>query len=369
MSADKPANSILATFCAPARFAVADEHDDGAASSKSIRKTKQLLTHPAQFLVGPAPIRALYAPGQHPWLSPMQRNLQVCDQIYDELHVHLKYFSELFAELQAEVHANVQSWNERRIPWSAAQIHMIEDTQGILARHVREQKLPVIRMQYTTLDACIEACRHQRQLVANATTCEDWPYVNVMTGALPVIYIGELQIRYGCDWDDDSDHEPVGPADVDSDSDNAVTGGAAGGAAGDVAGGETGDSDDAAAEDANLDQRPTVWSAEIKYRFNQKVSMCNGDMLLTGMKETNTGEAMSDENRKWVSEQWTKQRWPGGWPWWMLKYLWSVHPDECWVNDYEVKHLMAYNEESMSLILNLMRLLHDIQLLPNNTCI
>ena len=87
------------------------------------------------------------------------------------------------------------------------------------------------------------------------------------------------------------------------------------------------------------------------------------------MKETNTGEAMSDENRKWVSEQWTKQRWPGGWPWWMLKYLWSVHPDECRVNDYEVKHLMAYNEESMSLILNLMRLLHDIQLLPNNTCI
>ena len=279
---------------------------------KSIRKTKQRLTHPAQ----------------HPWLSPVRLNLQVCEQMYDELHVQMKFFSQLFADLQAEVHANVQSWNERRIPFSAAYTHMIEDTQGPLARQVCEQKIPVIRMEYTTLDACIRACRYQKELAANAPKFENWPYVNVMTCALPVIYIGELKMWYDYEVDD-------------------------------------------AEENANLwSESPTVWSAEIQYQFNKKVSMCHGHTRLTEMKARNTGEAMQEQTRQHVLEQWWKQDWPEVYHFGsMVKNLWELHTHPIRVRESEVGHLMVYNKQAMSLILDLMRLLHDMQLLPENTCI
>ena len=88
------------------------------------------------------------------------------------------------------------------------------------------------------------------------------------------------------------------------------------------------------------------------------------------MKARNTGEAMQEQTRQHVLEQWWKQDWPEVYHFGsMVKNLWELHTHPIRVRESEVGHLMVYNKQAMSLILDLMRLLHDMQLLPENTCI
>lgn len=269
-------------------------------------------------------MRHVMNPVQHYWLRNAKDDFTSMQRIYDTLQQQMQYFARLHTELRADMHECLLNLNSRLRQHAPAEDP--SQTASSLVNEVHRQKLKIIRIEYTTLDDCVKACRHQQEMTTDTSKLKTWPFNNsVMLFAMPVILIGELHIKYTSH----SEHDP----------------------------------------DEEEGDEYQQWNYVLSQKYTEKVSICNGRIHVTKIGQNNSGAALTHLEGNRVYNQWYRQGWPGnGQP----RLLWHVGTFEreisLWDGD-DISHMMVYSESTEQLLLDLVQRLYNMELLPEDTSI
>lgn len=264
-------------------------------------------------------------PVQHYWLRVAKDDFAMMQRIYDNLQEQMQYFARLHAELSADIDQCLVNLNSRLL--QNGPLEYPQSTETDLVKNVSQNRLKIIRIEYTTLDDCVKACRHQQELTENTTKSRTWPFDEMMLFAVPVIFIGYLHITYDSWTIDESENE---------------------------------DSDD---EDRSM----TQWTASFRCKYKEKVSISKGHVQVTSLNESNSGKKLTVPERHRVSRQWREQNWPSNGYLRVLYDFSNLNALPSALQRKEVSHIMVYSEPTLDLIVDLVHRLYDMELLPENT--